>query len=111
MTTLFNSTLLNLFPVIFSICIDPHTVILVDHLAALDGFLEPTFVPGEGRYPVPPFKVGFNPVKVQRLPLPIVGEPITTVANLLHMLQLERRRFVHRHQSGHHHLDVGSSKA
>ena len=44
--------------------VDPHAVILVDHLAALDSFLEPTFVPGEGRNPVPPFQVGFNPVKV-----------------------------------------------
>jgi len=106
MTTLFNSTLLNLFPVIFSISINPHAMILIDHFAALDGFFEPTFVSGEGRNPVPPFQVGFNPVKVQCLAFPLVREPITPVANLLHLLQLERGRFVHRHQAGHHHLDV-----
>ena len=54
----------HLLPMVATISIDPHAVILVDHLAALDGFLEPTFVPGEGRDPVPPFQVCFNPVKV-----------------------------------------------
>ena len=68
----------HLLPVVATISIDPHAVVLVDHLAALDGFLEPTFVPGEGRNPVPPFQVGFNPVKVQRLTFPLVREPIAT---------------------------------